>query len=99
MSSPNTVILKKHPNNQFTLWINGFCAKENFTSTTIEGVMDEIDTFLADSSDEGGERFFSGTVTDLTDLTQTYVNSGRPLAAEFIADHSLISFIDLSVGQ
>jgi len=97
MSSPNRVILKKHPNNQFTLWINNFCAKEDFTSTTVEDAFDEIDTFLALAGDDGGARFFSGNVTDLTDLTQTYVNGGVPTAAAFIADHSLITFIDLSI--
>lgn len=99
MSSPNKVVLKLHPNKQFSLWINNFCSKEDFTSTTVEGVMDEIDTFLADATDAGGERFFSGHVQDLTTLDQFYDNSGLPTAASFIADHSLINFIDLSVGQ
>lgn len=67
----NTVKLFWRPNLKFELEINSLICKDDFTSAGFDGVLSEVDTFLA--SDDGQARL-SGSYQLEADQTITYVN-------------------------
>lgn len=74
----NRIKLIQFPNNKFELYINGLVAipspieSVEFSSTSLQGILTEIDTYLRSST---GQARLDGDFSDLFSTEISYINS------------------------